>query len=258
MNLLFTICARAGSKGCKNKNISKLADVPLVNYTLAAIEMFREKEENTFSKIELAVNTDSDILVEQVKKTNVGFTYIAREPELAGDVVSKTDVIKDTLIKVEKNNSCVYDVVVDVDLTSPLRSWKDIKGVIDQLLLNISADVAFSVVESRRSPYFNMVNKKENGFFKPVIKSEYISRQQAPVCYDMNASIYAYRRGALLNENTKGIFSLKAVVWEMMDTLVLDIDRKEDLGMMELMMKYYAQWHSGIKEIYEYARDLKR
>ena len=46
---------------------------------------------------------------------------------------------------------------------------------------------------SRRSPYFNQVRMYDNGFYNIVDNKGFVSRQQAPIVYDMNASIYAYR-----------------------------------------------------------------
>ena len=40
MNILFTICGRAGSKGIKNKNVREFLSKPLPLYTLSAIDLF--------------------------------------------------------------------------------------------------------------------------------------------------------------------------------------------------------------------------
>ena len=40
MNLLFTICGRAGSKGIKNKNIKNFLDKPLALYSLSVIDLY--------------------------------------------------------------------------------------------------------------------------------------------------------------------------------------------------------------------------
>ena len=53
----------------------------------------------------------------------------------------------------------------------------------------------FSVSDPNHNPYFDMVEKKENGFFDLVKNEEdYFSRQKSPKVYDMNASIYVFRR----------------------------------------------------------------
>ena len=43
MNILFTLCGRAGSKGFKNKNLKTFLGVPLVYYSIAIIDMRGKK-----------------------------------------------------------------------------------------------------------------------------------------------------------------------------------------------------------------------
>jgi CMP-N,N'-diacetyllegionaminic acid synthase len=81
-------------------------------------------------------------------------------------------------------------MVIDLDITSPLRTLKNIEALVDKKL-NSDADLVFSVTDSRRNPYFNMVMKTEKGYER-VIKSYYNARQEAPEIFDMNASMYAY------------------------------------------------------------------
>lgn len=238
MKLLFTICARAGSKGLKSKNTKDFNGHALVKYTLAAYRLFCKQYRECYEDIQLAVNTDSKILIEQIDKTNTEYIYINREESLSGDVVAKIDVIRDTLIKSEALKKEKFDIVVDLDLTSPIRMESDIKGTIDKVLEDSGADISFSVTESRRSPYFNMVSQKANGYFDRVIQADYVCRQQTPECYDMNASIYAYKRDYLMSD--KGI-NRNAVVWKMRDTAVLDIDSEMDLKLMELLATYFLE-----------------
>ena len=162
-------------------------------------------------------------------------------------MVAKKDVIKDTLKKCENIKNKKFDVVVDLDLTSPLRKIKDIKGTIESLQNNKEADIAYSVTASRRSPYFNMVTQKKDGYYHTVIESEYVARQEAPVCYDMNASVYAYRRKYLTED--KGCINKKAVIWHMQDTAVLDIDSEDDLELMEVIGKYIFEHDEEYRKI---------
>lgn len=57
----------------------------------------------------------------------VAVTKLWRDSSLAGDKVSKVDVIKDCLLRAEKEFGKAYDMVVDLDITSPLRTVEDIK-----------------------------------------------------------------------------------------------------------------------------------
>ena len=58
MNILFTICGRAGSKGIKNKNICNFAGNPLPYYTISALDLFLEKTSLDI-KSDIVVNSDS-------------------------------------------------------------------------------------------------------------------------------------------------------------------------------------------------------
>ena len=251
MNVLFTICARAGSKGVKGKNPGQFCGIPLAAYTVAAFRLFRQRFGAAYDEILLAVNTDSPLLIEQMEGTAVEYFYIPRTQELAGDTVAKKNVIKDTLIKCEEKTGRIYDVVLDLDLTSPLRMADDIKGTLEVLEEDAGADIAYSVTPSRRSPYFNMVAKKEDGYYHTVTETEFTSRQQCPACFDMNASIYAYRREYTLEDR---ILPRKEVVWQMKDTGILDIDSEDDFELMEVLAEYFYQKYPAYGEIREEAK----
>ena len=254
MNILFTICARAGSKGVKSKNTRDFCGRPILYYTLAAYELFVEKYGNRYDAIELAVNTDSEVLVQQMNQTKIPYCFIQREENLAGDVVSKLDVIRDTLQKVENLTGKQYAITMDLDLTSPLRTVEDLKGTLEAVVNDKEADISFSVTESRRSPYFNMVCKKDDGYYNTIIQSEFVSRQQVPECYDMNASIYGYRREYLLSGRK---MDRKSVIWKMKDTAVLDIDSEEDYELLGVLVHYFVQKDEKIKEVYERSLRMK-
>ena len=69
MNILFTLCARAGSKGVKNKNIRNFGKYPLYMYTLSAIDLYIKS--NKVDTIHTCVSTDSPELLDAVSKQNV-------------------------------------------------------------------------------------------------------------------------------------------------------------------------------------------
>lgn len=244
MNVLVTICARAGSKGAKNKNIRNFCDHPLVLYTLEAYRSFCEKAEG-IECLQLALNTDSEELIRQMDESGEDYILVRREEELAGGAVAKFDVIKDTLIKAEGICETSFDIVIDLDLTSPLRTWKDIEGTLSALLNDEEADIAYSVTDARRSPYFNMVCKKEDGYYGTVLTSNFVARQQTPACYDMNASIYAYRRNYLLHGM---MHKRRAHIWKMADTGILDIDCDEDFELMEVIFRFMMERRQEFRE----------
>lgn len=67
-----------------------------------------------------------------------------------------------------------------------------------------------------------------------------MTRQDAPQCFDMNASIYAYKREPLLNNVNNSIFDGRAVAWVMKDTAVLDIDSEEDFELLQILAGYFS------------------
>lgn len=249
MNILFTICGRAGSKGYKNKNLKELRGVPLVYYTLAAIKGFMDKHPE--DSVSVALNTDSEPLKSVVNKQNhIPIINVARKADLAGDVVAKDEVIQDTYlscIEVEPN------VVIDLDITSPMRRVEDIENIITEYSSG-KFDIVFSVVEARRSPYFNMVEKKPDGYYRKICKSDYTARQQAPKSYEMNASIYAYNPSFLSRKINRTILDYNCGISLMSDYLVLDIDSEEDFRLMEFLHEYYCDRDSGLSEVFDISK----
>lgn len=256
MNLLFTVCGRAGSKGVRNKNIKDFCGHPLVYYTLSAIELFIKEKGYEYENINIALNTDSTELVELVDKSNIEYMHIERKAALATDTSSKLDVIKDTLKVSEARKGIKYDFVVDLDITSPLRTVDDIIHLMNKVNENNETEVVFSVTTSRRNPYFNMVMRDTHGIRK-VIDSNYTARQQAPTIYDMNASMYVYKRAFLYDDTRKSLFDANTDIIEMIDTGVLDIDHSEDFELMQVIAPYFYNKYPAFNTIREHITKLK-
>lgn len=253
MNILFTVCGRAGSKGVMNKNLKDFMEIPLVYYTLAAIKLYKEHYAGN-DMVCVVLNTDSKDLIDIVKaQDKLDINVIRRDESLGGDAVPKVSVIKDCMYKCEVKIGVDFDVIVDLDITSPIRAVCDIKKTIDKKLARKDTDVVYSVTSSRRNPYFNMVREKD-GYFMTAISSTFTSRQQAPVLYDMNASIYAYSPRALKEKDDEAFFNDKADAIFMKDTAVLDIDSEEDFELMEVLAGYFYGKYPEYGEIRDEAR----
>lgn len=246
MRVLFTICGRAGSKGIKDKNIRSFAGKYLPYYSISAIDLFLKSTKKTM-KWDIVVNTDSNELIQIMERNSLRpVDVIRRGPELAGDVVGKIAVINDCLEKMQERKGYTYDMVVDFDITSPLRTVRDIESLID-LHVKSRADVTTSVAPARRNPYFNQLMRTEKGF-KKVIQSNYTARQQAPEIFDMNASIYAYRPEYLATG--RGVFDGYMECIEMYDTGILDLDHVNDFELMEVIAKYLFEKNEEFAAIY--------
>lgn len=252
MNILFTICGRAGSKGIKNKNIKKFLNIPLPIYTLSAIDLYLKK--NSETKGSVALNTDSIELADLMCKNPWRHVeWIKRNDELTGDKVSKVAVIRNTWNEMQKCTKEKFDMVVDLDITSPLRTIQDIENLISEQK-RTGGDVVYSVTDARRNPYFNMVKKSEKGYIR-VISSDYVTRQDSPDIYDMNASLYAYSPEFLASD--KEIFQGYCEIIKMMDTAVLDLDHENDFELMEVIAKYLFNKYFAFSEVKEHCDEYK-
>lgn len=246
MHILFTICGRAGSKGIKNKNLRDFCGKPLVYYTVSAIDLYVKKHQE--AKYDIVVNSDSRELLDLVSNNGmISVERVIREKTLAGDMVGKIVVIHDCLQKMQAKHNTYYDIVVDLDITSPLRTVRDLEKVIT-LQMKKQADVVTTAVAARRNPYFNQVRRISHGV-KKVIESDYTARQQAPEIFDMNASIYAYNPSFL--GSGKGVLDGYCEIVEMYDTGVLDLDHEQDFELMEIIAWYLFRQKDEFREIRE-------
>lgn len=244
MKVLFTICGRAGSKGIKNKNIRDFLGKPLPYYSIAAIDLYLSRHPEIEGTI--VINSDSEALLSLTEKNPMRpVELIRREESLAGDTIGKIAVINNCLSEMEKRTGVAYNMVVDFDITSPLRRVIDIEHLINTHLIK-QPDVTTSVAPARRNPYFNQVMRTTRGV-KKVVASDFTSRQQAPEIYDMNASLYAYSPSFL--RSGQGVLDGYCEIIEMIDTAVLDLDHENDFELMEVIAAYLYKTYPEFQEI---------
>ena len=227
-NILCTICARGGSKGVKNKNIKELKGKPLIAYTIE-----QAKASQLFEHI--VISTDNDDIANIAKQYGAE-VFFKRSDEMASDTAGKLDVIKDAFKRSEEYYNKTFDYLVDLDATAPLRSVDDIINSFNQFREN-NNDNLITAMPSRRSPYFNLVEVDKNGkvYLSKKLDNAVVRRQDAPKSYDMNASIYIWKRDIILNENS--IFLEKTGLYVMPEERSIDIDNELDFKFVEFLMK---------------------
>ncbi|MFH1074381.1 MAG: acylneuraminate cytidylyltransferase family protein [Candidatus Firestonebacteria bacterium] len=229
-NLLVTVCARSGSKGVKGKNIRNLCGKPLIAYTIEQV-----KEWGKFTR--LICSTDSKKISEIASKYGAEVPFL-RSKRLADDKASKTDALRHALIHAEKFYGIKFDALLDLDVTAPIRTPQDIENIVKLFKAKLP-DCVFSVVRAHRNPYFNMVEEKPDGTVKACkkLRGIVLRRQDAPQVFDMNASMYVYKRNFLLNPENKMPYSKKALVYEMPAHTGFDIDSEFDFRLIEALVK---------------------
>lgn len=232
MNILITICARGGSKGIPGKNIKLINGVPLIAYTIELAKKIQKK----YNAI-ITLSTD-DIEIKKVAKDFGLITNYVRPSFLATDTAGKIDTIKDVLLFEESLLKDKMDFILDLDVTSPLRTFEDIEQALQLLMNKPEAQNLFSVNPAARNPYFNMVEENNNGFYSLVKTNpdgSVMTRQSAPKVFELNASFYWYRR-SFFESNQKSAITDKSIIFEMKH-ICFDLDHPVDFLFMEYLLQ---------------------
>ncbi len=183
----------------------------------------------------IAVSSDSKEILEVAGE--YGATILVLRPDkLATDTSAKVPAIQHCVRHAEKISSKQFEVVVDLDATAPLRLPDDIIGSVNLLEMKDASNV-ITAAPARRSPYFNLVELGDNGVVRlskpldvPVVR-----RQDSPLCFDMNASIYVWKYSVLFESST--LFNAGTRLFEMPEERSIDIDNELDFDIVEFLMK---------------------
>lgn len=223
MNII-TICARGGSAGLPGKNVRLLCGKPLIAWTI-------EQALASGAAEQVFVSTDSAEIAQVASACGAQAPFL-RPPHLATATAGKLPVIQHLVDWIEQRIGPV-ERIIDLDPTSPLRDAADIEAC--AALLDADTDAVITGYLADKNPYFNMVERKPNGFFERVCKppGEVMGRQGAPEVFAMNASIYAWHR-----------HSLSASLWDMPRIKLhamprersIDIDDAIDFELVQLLM----------------------
>lgn len=227
MKIICTICMRGGSKGVPNKNLRDLNGKPLMAYTIE-----QALESGLFEHV--VVSTDSAEIA-AASKTCGAEAWFTRPSELATDEAPKIPVIRHALLEAERHYGQKFDVLVDLDATAPLRLVEDIRNGYQQFVSE-KAEILISGCPARNNPYFNMV-ERVGGRIQIVkaLDSPPGRRQDAPAVFDMNASIYIWKRESLLKNDS--LFTDKTSLYVMPEERSVDIDTNMDWNIVEFIIK---------------------
>tara|TARA_S200000501_G_C20758436_1_gene714992 strand:+ start:268 stop:936 length:669 start_codon:yes stop_codon:yes gene_type:complete len=218
---------RANSQQIKNKNLINLNKKPLMSYTI-------QSAVNSKLFDNIVVSSNSKKIQKLAKKFGAEVIF-SRPKKLSTNFVPKLSAIKHAVIKSEKYYKKKYDYVVDLDVTAPCRNANDIKKAFKKFQKS-KKDMLVSVTKSRKNPYFNMLEiKNQNISLVKKTSKEIVARQKAPVVYEMNASIYIWKRDKLLK--SRNLLQKSLSIYEMPQEKSIDIDTKFDLRINEMLIK---------------------
>jgi len=218
---------RSGSKGVKNKNLKIINNKPLMYYTIN--QAIKSK---LFDNIVVSTNSKKIL---KIAKYYGADGWFLRPKKLSSDYSPKVPAIKHALIEAEKHYKKKFDIIIDLDATSPLRDIKDILNAY-KYFKRKKNNMLITGCRSRKNPYFNIVEIVKNKLqLAKKLKKNIYRRQDAPKTYDGNASIYIWKRKSLINFKT--FFTNKTAIYEMPESKSIDIDSKFDFKLVEFLLK---------------------
>jgi CMP-N-acetylneuraminic acid synthetase len=222
--ILATICARGGSKGVKNKNIRLLDNIPLIGYSLQIIKAHPYIDD-------YVISTDSPEIISVVKELGFKIEFI-RPDALSGDDVGRIDAIQHAYNWKKETGKINFDYIVDLGVATPLKNSTDLSKVIE-LCVDTGAQNVFSVCESIKNPYFNMVEVQNNKVKLVKEFYEITSRQTAPKVYEMNDGFNVWTPDALFSDTPQFQDSTQMLI--MPRERSVDIDEEEDFLIAQII-----------------------
>ncbi len=227
--VIAIIPARGGSKGLPRKNLRLLGNKTLVGH---AIDVYRSSK-----WIDRVILSSDDKEIMSVAKSHGAEVPFTRPAELATDHSPEWHTWQHLLQTLYKEEPyALFDALVCVPPTSPLRNVEDVDACIE-LLMETDADIVITVRESDRNPYFNMIKIDSNGYAELASTSKQTihRRQDAPQIYDITTVAYAARPQFVLNASS--IFEGKVKTVKVPRHRALDIDTELDLQFAEFLLK---------------------
>lgn len=213
MKKIGLIPARKGSKGIKNKNITKINGKPLINYTIeAAINS------GIFDQIIVSSN---DKNIKDISK-NYDVLFHKRPEKFCKDSSSANEVVGDIINACDLVND---DIIFYLQPTSPLRKSQHIHKA-DEIYNQFKMPVV-SVTASKQLPYKMFEIDRENNL-KPIFTEEMTNmrRQDLPNAFIANGAIYIFSVKQFKKNNRFPSLGGKPYLMESSESY--DIDSIED------------------------------
>jgi CMP-N,N'-diacetyllegionaminic acid synthase len=228
MKILAIIPARGGSKGVPGKNIKLLNGKPLLAYTVE-IALQSKLLSNVM------VSTDDEKIAVVAKSMGVKIPFL-RPIELAKDDTPTLDVILHTLEWYQKNN-CFFDAVCLLQPTSPFRTLEFLDKAIEKFIESgCDSLVSVQKVPHEYNPHWTFEENEQGNLKIATGETEIISRrQELPIAYHRDGSIYLTKTKVLLTEHS--LYGKSTTFIESDPKGYVNIDTMEDWKKAEEMIQ---------------------
>lgn len=220
--VLAIIPARGGSKGIPKKNIKRLNNKPLIQYSID----IAKKSQYIDSVV---VSTDCD----DISSTSIvlGAKVVKRPDYLSEDDSLVVDAIKYTINELDDE----YDFIILLEPTSPLRSLEVIENCINKLLdKEIECVATFCETDLPPARVWKISNNDIELFFKN--SNPWLPRQKLEKGYQLNGLVYGIKQEVFMNNPSRILTDKISPVITSRD-MSIDIDSMLDFKLVELIMK---------------------
>lgn len=187
MRFLIVIPARGGSKGIPMKNIYPIDGKPLLMYSL---EMIKQVEFNG----DVAVSTDSE-QIKRVAASVPGIEIVDRPEDISGDKASTESALLHALEVMEERKGYIYDAVVTLQATSPLRTPQTVKTCLEQYEIDRNKYDALLTLTETRTDYWI---KDGEAHYRRLYPDAPRRRQDRDPIYIENSAVYITDKKSLI------------------------------------------------------------
>lgn len=224
--VLVVVPARGGSKGVPLKNIYPLCGKPLIAYTGDVVRQLDYVDR-------AVVSTDHEKIAGAARACGLDVPFY-RPESISGDRISDGDVLFHALQEMERQDKTVYDIVLMLQPTCPLRKPEHVTRCVDMLLEgNYDAVWTLSPTDSKGHPLKQLVvTEGQIDYYDPA-GTNIIARQQLSTVYHRNGAAYAIRRACILNNKSSKGDKTGAVIIE---EPLANIDTEFDILFAEFLL----------------------
>lgn len=224
---LALVTARGGSKRLPRKNVLDIAGKPLIAWSIQA-----GLKSNYVDRVVVSTDNEEISTIAQLHGADVPFL---RPEALASDFATSKDTVDHALKELGQFGE-VYDFVILLQPTSPLRTESHIDGAIE-LLMKKKANSIVGVCEVNHPQEWTNVLPEDssmNGFLAKDFEGK--RSQDLPKRYRINGAIYIYRVSDILDEKPIS-YDDNCFAFIMEKECSIDIDDKFDLMIGETFLK---------------------
>lgn len=228
--ILAVIPARGGSKGLSGKNIRPLAGLPLIAHSIKLAKLCPQITR-------LIISTDAEEIAVVARQFGAEVPFM-RPADLARDDTSMWPVMRHALEVIEREENSKYDFLLLLDPTSPGRLPEDIAGALKKLQAQPKAAGIISVSQPEFNPIWHCVTERD-GWMADLIDTagKYNRRQNVPVVYRINASLYIWKTDFVRRE-AEGWRHAPHLIYEIPEARAVHIDDLHGFEMAELMIRH--------------------